>query len=299
MLFRKILRHFIRRVVHNKQGFIATTIAVVGGTTAAIIAGAATTAAIAGGTAAVISSSQARSAAEAQAEAQRQATGVARAESAEEREFQRELAGPEQEFQQAQLDLFRDVFDPGIRDLEPQIRAGLEQPQSLPREILDELFQRGRERIGREFEGLTEKTTQRLAGGGPGKLRGGAAQQIFADIEQERVQSIEDLAIDQAIFEFEDRRFAQQQALENAFRFLGGAPSVGTPSVPSISSPAPFVAPQLPLQSTGIGEAAQTGLRLASLFGTPEISGTGTGTSGIRTDPNQFNFSSPTSLNPF
>ncbi len=247
------------RWIYNEKGLIGTTAAIIGGTLA-VGAG------VAAGSAAQSASKRAKSEAEQQARLQMSESERLQAERAEEVAFQRELAAPRKEFQERQLALFKDVFDPQLRAFAPRIQQQLDQPLSLPQEVFDELFQRGRERIGREFGVLEEKTTQRLAGAGPGVLRGGQAQQLFGEIERERVRSVEDLAIDQAIFEFQEKKIAQQQAFENAFRFIGGAPTIGQAQVPSIPSAPGFIPPPIPEASSGLSEGLSTALRVASLF---------------------------------
>ncbi len=243
---------FKLRVIQDNRGII--------GTTAAIIMG---TAAVASAGAAAYSSSQARKAAETQAEA-----GAAA--SAADIAYAKERGAPGFELEQAQVEAWKNIYGPMAGRVGPQLEAQLDEPFRLPQEYWQQVWQKGKERISAEYQPLMQKTTERVAGMGPGKLESPVAQKLFADIEKEKVRTIEDLAIDQTIAEWTEGVTAKQQAQENIFRFMGFQPSTGfaAPSVPGT-----YVPPIIPAGTTGIGEGIKTGARIASLFGSQPETG--------------------------
>lgn len=145
------------------------------------------------------------------------------------REFYEELYAPQKAYQEKQLKLFEDIFEPTSRQIGGLLQAQLTEPFQLPEDLWAKTWQKARERTMAEFAPVERRTTQRLAGIGGLDVHG-QAQKLFGDIETQKVKSIESLAVEQAISEWTEKKQAKQQSFENVFKYLGYEPSVSTPT---------------------------------------------------------------------
>ncbi len=168
-----------------------------------------------------------------------------------------------------QYKIFGDVGLPAERELATQLKESLTQPLSLPQDIWDKVWQQAREKSLAEYAPIEQRTSQRLAAsGGIGQ---GPAESLFKDIELSKAKSIETIAIDQAISEWNEKKAAKQQAYENVFRLLGYTPSTTAPSTATsgVGVQQPYVAQ--PYQTSGVGEGIASFINnvspLASLMG--------------------------------
>lgn len=140
-------------------------------------------------------------------------------------------------YAQSQYKLFQDIFEPQTRSLGGMLGQDLSQPMTLPEETWSNIWQKSRERTLGEFAPIEQRATERFYGN---QTPEGAREKYFSGLDIQKAKSIEDLAINQAIQEWSEKKVAKQQAIENQLRFLGYQPSFNiTPQVPQYYSSMP------------------------------------------------------------
>jgi len=129
---------------------------------------------------------------------------------------------------ESQEKLYSEIFEPTTRQIGGLLQADLTEPFQLDENVWTDIWQRARERTLGEFEPIERRTTQRLAGKGALDTSGQALK-AFQDIDLSKAKSIEDLAVDQAIAEWTEKKSAKQQSYSNIFNYLGATPSFNIP----------------------------------------------------------------------
>lgn len=132
-------------------------------------------------------------------------------------------------YAESQFKNYQDVFNPLVKQLGGSISNDLQNPMSLPEDEWSKIWQKTRERNSAEYAPIERQTSQRLAATGA-LDSSGQSQKAFRDIDLSKAKSIEDLAIQQALAEYNDKKAAKQSAYDNAFRFSGGAPAFQQPN---------------------------------------------------------------------
>lgn len=128
-------------------------------------------------------------------------------------------------FTQEQFDLYRNLYEPGIRQLGGQLSQDLTQPFQLPQDVWDKVWQQGRERTLSQYAPIERAQTQRFASTGA-LDNSGQVNKFFGDLELSKAKSIEDLAVEQAIQEWTQKTQAKQQAISNYGNFLQSSPTL-------------------------------------------------------------------------
>lgn len=163
-------------------------------------------------------------------------------------------------YMRSQFDLYNTSFAPAIKQAGETAMEGIKDPMALPENWKDTLFpqdywdktwQQSREKTLAEYAPIERQTSRRVAAtGGIGQ---GPANQLFSDIEAKKAKSIETLAIDQAINQWQELKTAQaqaytlkQNAYQNALNYLQFQPAF---NIPMPSSQA-YITPH----KAGVGE---------------------------------------------
>ena len=196
-----------------------------------------------------------------------------------------------------QYKLTQDILQPTTRQMGGMMQAELTQPFQLPESVWQGTWQKARERTLGEYEPIERRTTQRLAA--TGGLGQGPAEALFKDIDLSKARSIENLAIEQALAEWNEKKAAKQQSYENIFRLLGGQGGVVQPQTQT-GAIGGAIQPYTEIPQTGIdwGQATKTGIGtydlLSRMFGTTPTMPTSTYASYLPTStygaqtPSQF-----------
>lgn len=146
--------------------------------------------------------------------------------------------------QQGQLENYQNVSLPLLGTLGNKISSDVNTPwdESEMKSVFDKIWQQTREKTAAEFDPITQRTSQRLAGAGA--LDTGASIKAFGDIEQNKYKSLETQAIDQALQEFNVKNTAKQQSYTNAFQYLSNSnPSLNTSAITGVGNWQPEVIP--------------------------------------------------------
>ena len=185
------------------------------------------------------------------------ATGVASRQQSKQNEQQRnwlnELYAPQKEaqatnlgllqnvykpYQESQFNLYKDIFEPSSRQLGGQLQADLTSPFSLGSDLEGDIWRRAKERVGGEYEKVSRSASERLAGSG--MLGQGPAEQYFQNLGQQKLKSLEDVAVEQAIWEYGQKNQEKTDRYNRMTSFLNtskiNAPNVsgyGTPQYPN------------------------------------------------------------------
>jgi hypothetical protein len=127
----------------------------------------------------------------------------------------------------SQYQLYQDVFEPTTRSLGGILGEQLTQPLSLPEDVWSNLWQKARAKTVGEYGQVRQQATERAAGSG--MLGQGATEKYFQNLDLSQAKSIEDLAVDMSIAEWNEKKQAQQQALSNAMNFVNQQPVFNLP----------------------------------------------------------------------
>jgi hypothetical protein len=137
---------------------------------------------------------------------------------------QQELFTKYQEpYMASQYNLYQDVFEPQARSLGQKLGNQLNQPLSLPDDIWNSLWQKGRENVGAEYGNIRQSASERAAGSG--MLGQGPTEKYFQNLDLSQAKSMESLAADMAIQEWMEKKTSQQQAIQNSMGYQGMQPS--------------------------------------------------------------------------
>lgn len=137
--------------------------------------------------------------------------------------FKKKATEPQLQYTQSPWEQqYHDFLDPSIRQLGGQLQSDLTQPFSLPEEFWQGLWQKGRERTLNEYAPIDRRQTQRFASTGA-LDSSGQAQKWFGDLELSKAKSIEDLAIEQTLNEWNEKKMAKQQAITNMGNFVNSS----------------------------------------------------------------------------
>lgn len=134
----------------------------------------------------------------------------------------------------SQQKLYQDVFEPTSRQIGGVIQRDLTEPFQLPEDVWSKVWQKSRERTLGEYAPIEKRMTERFAGTGALDTSG-QVQKWFGDVELSKAKSIEDLAVNQAIQEWTEKKMAKQQSIGNAFQFLTGEPQFNVPMPQSMA----------------------------------------------------------------
>lgn len=174
-----------------------------------------------------------------------------------------------------QAGLEQDVYDPLTRSAYGQAMMGLDQPLGIPPELGEEIYGRARKRVMGSFEPVRQQLSERLAGAG--SLESGQAEKLFADLDLEEQQAVEDLAFNQALTEFGMAQDQQQQQYTNLLNLMtqqagGGAPMYQAPPTGAVGSTLPY-SQYTPAPSTGVdwGQTLGTAARVYDIFSQPTV----------------------------
>lgn len=137
--------------------------------------------------------------------------------------------------QLSEYNLYKDVFEPASRQLGGILQRELARPitelpsptrfnipelpevKQFPEKDWDKIWQKTKERTLNEYAPIEQRATQRLASSGG--LESGAAQQLFKDIDTQKAKQIEDLAVTQALEEWnvkkEEANRIRSESLQN------------------------------------------------------------------------------------
>lgn len=157
----------------------------------------------------------------------------------------------ERPLEQEQRNLVSDIFLPSTRSLGGKLASDLTSPFQFPQEDFNRAFQSAKTRTMEGFEPARRNLSNQLAARGVTSEMSGAAGKEFRDIDIQQARSIEQVAVEQALQEFNYTQQSKQQSIENMFRFLGRQPSFGSPSLPGFTPPGAPSGLALPNPSTG------------------------------------------------
>ena len=160
------------------------------------------------------------------------ATGLSGYESGQEAEAQRdwltEMYAPQKEYQQGQLDLFKDVFSPLTKQLGGELGNMFSADNSG---ISNASWTQGRNRIEDYYGGVEQKASEVFAGSN--MLGSGISNKYFTEeLPGMKAKSMEDLAVDQVLNDYNMKNTNISQMLS----FLGKTPSVSTVNQPYTST---------------------------------------------------------------
>ncbi len=141
-------------------------------------------------------------------------------------------------FMESQYNVYKDVYEPTSRQIGGIVQRDLTEPFQIPEDVWSKVWQKSRERTLAEYNPIEQRMTERFAGAGALDTSG-QVQKWFGDVELSKAKSIEDLAVNQAIQEWEQKRIAKQQSMTNAFQFLTGEPQFNVPMPQSTSYVSP------------------------------------------------------------
>jgi hypothetical protein len=132
-------------------------------------------------------------------------------------------------YAESQFKNYQDIYNPLQQQFGQKISADLNNPMSLPEDQWTKIWQQAQQRNAEAYNPVMQKTSQRLAATG-GLDNSGQAQNAFRQIDLSKAKSIEDLAINQALAEWQDKVSAKKTSYDNAFRFMGGTPQFQQPN---------------------------------------------------------------------
>lgn len=122
----------------------------------------------------------------------------------------------------SQYGLYKDVFEPQTRQLGGVLGEQLRQPLSLPEDVWANTWQKGKANVAAQYAPMEQKATERAAGSG--MLGQGATEKYMQQLDLSKAKSIEDMSIDMAIQEWNEKKQAKQQAISNMMAFQGLQP---------------------------------------------------------------------------
>lgn len=126
----------------------------------------------------------------------------------------------------SQYGMWKDIYEPSSRQIGGLLQAQLTEPFQLPEDVWAKTWQKAREKTLGEYAPIERQATQRFASTG-GLDTSGAAQKYFENLDFQKAKSIETLAIDQAIQEWQSKQQAKQQSIQNMFNYMQYQPSFG------------------------------------------------------------------------
>jgi len=175
----------------------------------------------------------------------------------------------------SQFNQYKNIFTPATEKLGGQLTAQLDQPLSLPENIWENIWTKTKERQADVFAPVEKRATERFAGTGALESSG-QVQKFFGDVDLAKAKGLEDLAVDQAIAEWNEKKIAKQGSIENMFRFLSGTPSFGGVPQSTVTQAIPTI--------PGGGEGPDFGSIFGGAAGGAGLAamlGLGAGTGGI------------------
>lgn len=188
-------------------------------------------------------------------------------------------------FIKQQYGLASDVFLPTSRELGGKLQAELTEPFQLPEDVWNKTWTKARERTLQEYEPIERQASERFAGAGALESSGRVGK-YFENLDISKAKSIEDLAVNQAIQEWNEKKTAKQQSYENIFRYLGYQPSAASTNIynPNIPTDTQFNMPY-PMSQLSVlpgvagtespwGGIAQAGIGAAGSLGSAAIMAT-------------------------
>ena len=110
------------------------------------------------------------------------------------------------------------------------IQNQLTEPLQLPESYWDEVWNKSKEATTTSFEPIYQKASERAASSG--MLGQGPTNQLFTDIDISKAKTIEQQSVDQALSEWNAKLTANQNAINNAMKYVGGAGSAVNYAVP-------------------------------------------------------------------
>ena len=136
------------------------------------------------------------------------------------RDWLEKLYAPQQEYQQEQLGLFKDVFSPLTKQLGGELGDLFSADTST---LSNAYWSKGRGKIEDYFKDIEQRATERFAGAG--MLEQGPAMEYFGEtLPAMKAKSMEDLVIDQVLTDYGFK----QQGVSNMLSFLGKTPPAST-----------------------------------------------------------------------
>ncbi len=136
-----------------------------------------------------------------------------------------------------QYGLYEDIFEPQARELGgmlgdqladgpspyvtqlgDKLSGQLDQPLSLPQSVWDSMWQQAKGRTAAEYGGARQSATERAAGSG--MLGQGPTEKYMQALDVSQAKSLEDIAVDMAIAEWNEKKGAQQTAIQNMQNFI-------------------------------------------------------------------------------
>lgn len=138
-------------------------------------------------------------------------------------DYQKQLFSSIQEpYMQSQYKLYQDVFEPQMRSLGGILGEDLKNPMTLPEDVWANIWNKSREKTVGEYGKLKQGATERAAGSG--MLGQGPTEKYMQQLDLSQAKSIEDLAVDTALAEWQERKSARQTAISNMSQFLNATP---------------------------------------------------------------------------
>ena len=131
--------------------------------------------------------------------------------------------------------LYKDVFEPATRELGGMLSGDLGKEFSLTKELESDIWRKGKERLATAKTEAEKTGSERFAGAG--MLGQGPAFNYFQNIDQQYMKGIEDLAVEQSIWEYGQKYREKQDRYTNMASFLNRSPGAYAPSIGAPSSP--------------------------------------------------------------
>lgn len=161
-------------------------------------------------------------------------------------------------YMQEQLKNYQDIYSPDTQQLGAVLARDLANPISDP--LWGKVWQQTKERTMAPFDTQSRQMSQRFASTGA-LNSSGQVNKAFQQLDYNKQKSIEGIAIDQAIAEWQ----AKQQAISNMNNFIQGQPQFNIP-MPSSQS---YIQPG----KAGSSSAAKAWSMIAPMSGLSDIAG--------------------------
>jgi hypothetical protein len=184
------------------------------------------------------------------------------------------FSGIQEPYIKSQYQLYKDVYEPGVRSLGGELGDQLKQPLQLPEDVWANIWQKSAANVKNEYDPLRQQAGERFAG--KGMLNQPVTEKYFQNLDLSQAKSMETMAVDMAIQEWTEKKTAKQQAIQNSMAFQGYQPTFNLPMPTSTAYTKPGDTSGTDFGSMGaLGGAGALGL--ASLL----VPGTGIGLAGL------------------
>jgi len=126
-----------------------------------------------------------------------------------------------------QSELYKDIFEPQMRELGGLLGDRMKQPLTLPEDVWSNLWQKGQSNVLNQYDNLRDKGSERAAG--RGMLGQGPTENYMQNLDLQQAKSIDDMAVEMAMMEWNEKKMAQQQATGNMMNYLQMQPAFNIP----------------------------------------------------------------------